>query len=197
MSSESALNESQVTLTFDTLELSAGTWKTGVDIAGRPWQVMFWDMPNLRELQRDVPAGLASIRERSDGKYFLEVRLQGVVRVDVARHQVLDDLLAAVEAAEAFVWPEIVQAGRTWYCTGDEQWSAIFGEGDLATISKYSGDDAFYVKRQISPRPGVSYELTAHFHDLGDTKTAVRSFAEAAGIATTLPSFLSVLGAGS
>lgn len=182
--------------TFATLELVADSWQKFVQLNGQRWDAWSWDSDLIRHLHRDVPAGAAEIKERADGRYFLEMKLPNVVRAQIVRHATFDTLLAAAVAAESFVWETIEHAGRSWYVTGDQQWTCNLGDGDIAIISQYSsGDGGFYMKRQISPRPGVSYEITANHYDATDGNNAVRSFAEAAAIVLTLPAYLAVLGA--
>jgi len=70
----------------------------------------------------------------------------------------------------------------------------VLGEGDTVELS-CDNDGDYHMKRKISLCYGMSYEMSATRYDTGDGKYAVRTFAEAAAIAITLPSFLAVLGA--
>ena len=183
--------------TFSTLELTGPHWKSSTELNGQPWDAWSWDSPYSRQLQRVVSAGVATIRERTDGKYAVEINLPDVVRAQIAHLAIFDSLRSAAEGAETFAWETIEHAGKSWYVTGDRQWTCYLGEGDIAVVSQYSSGDGvtFYMKRQISPRPGVSYEMTANHYDVTDHNHAVRTFAEAAAIALTMPAYLSVLAA--
>jgi len=183
-------------LDFNSLAVPAeDSWRHTVEIAGHVWAPKFWDSPSIRNLVREVPAGHAEIYERGDGKFRLQIYLGGAGGRNVSKTLIFADLNEASREAEAFQWEMLDHAGYRWYSTGSDSWTAIVSERDTAVIWKSQHVESFQVKRNISPRPGVNFELSATYSDAGDTKESIRSFAEAAAIAITLPSFLSVLGA--
>lgn len=184
------------------LELTGDKYKEVVQIGGREWAARHWDLDSLRCLERTVPAGFAEIREcsGSGGNFYLQIKVQpSIKRVALSVTMFFETSLAAAEAAEAFTWVIKEHGGVKWYQTisredGFAEWKAALGEGD--TVELYCDKDGeFHMKRNINVCHGVSYEMTAHRYDIGDDKHAVRTFAEAAAIAITLPSFLAVLGA--
>lgn len=166
------------------------------------WTRTWWDSVGLRCLRRNVPAGLAKIREcrGTGGNFMLEINLQPEVeRLEIQSTLFFETLLAAAEAAEVFVWEIKEQGGYKWYQTTCREdyavWYAVVGEGDKAHVSCHKKNNEYHMKREISPRSGEWYEISAHRHDCGEDKHAVTTFAEAAAIAITLPAFLAVLGA--
>lgn len=191
----SAVQDSTERLSFASLSVKAGSaWNTPVELAGQQWRAVFWESPLIRKLVRSAPAGEAEINERGDGQYLVAIRLPGARHTGLAKTFVQADLLEAARMVEAFQWEFIEHAGHRWYLTGDRAWTAVLGDGDSATVWQ-STDQTFFVKRNLSPRKGVHYEMTATFTDVGEAQVAIRTFAEAAAIAVTLPTFLAVLGA--
>jgi hypothetical protein len=98
-----------------------------------------------------------------------------------------------------FAWEIKEHGGVKWYKTlsredGYATWEAVLGEGDKVKLS-CNKDGEYGMKREISLCYGHSYEMSSLRYDSGDNKHAVTTFAEAAAIAITLPSFLAVLGA--
>lgn len=184
------------------LELTGDKYKEVVQIGGREWAAKHWDHDYLRRLERTIPAGIAEIHEcgGSGGNFYLKITVQPLPkRAALSVMMFFETPLAAAEAAEAFTWVIKEHGGVKWYQTasredGFTEWKAVLGEGD--TVELYCDKDGeFRMKRTINVRHGVSYEMSAHRYDNGDDKHAVRTFAEAAAIAITLPSFLAVLGA--
>jgi len=184
------------------LELTGDRYKKIVQIGGREWAAKYWDTDSLRQLERTVSAGLAEIKEcqGTGGNFWLKMTVQPeVARAELSRIMFFENLLAAAEAAQEFAWEVKEQGGVKWYQTdshedGYTKWEAMLGEGD--TVELYCDKDGdFHMKRDISICYGVSYEMTARRYDNGDSKHAVRTFAEAAAIVITIPSFLAVLGA--
>lgn len=190
------MTTAQTDLTFSSLTPSGDGWCRIVEINGTEWQTLFWDDCSLRQLQRTVPSGQATIRENQGGSFYLKIELAGLVRANIERSENFDNLHSAVAAAESFTWETKEHAGITWYATHQQQWAAYLGEGDKAEIGRYSSgrEGTYYMKREISPRNGESYEMRAVRYDYGDDKHAVKTFEEAAAIVVTLPSFLAVLG---
>jgi|APCry1669193181_1035450.scaffolds.fasta_scaffold09547_2 hypothetical protein len=184
------------------LELTGDRYNKVAQIDGREWVTKYWDTDSLRRLERTVSAGLAEISEchGTDGNFWLKMTVQPeVARAELSRIMFFENLLAAAETAEVFAWEVKEHGGVKWYRTdsredGYTKWEAVLGEGDTVELYCDKGGD-FHMKRDICICYGVSYEMTARRYDNGDSKHAVRTFAEAAAIAITLPSFLAVLGA--
>lgn len=172
-----------------------------VSFVEKVWTCKWWDMPSLRRLTRKVPAGWAEIIEclGTGGNFILKITVQPVISgrsVEITLF--FDDVEAAAEAAEVFAWETKEHAGVRWYqTTGRDDykvWQAVLSENDVARLC--CGEDGeYHMVRNISLRSGESYEMSATRYDSHDGKHAVRTFAEAAAIAITLPSFLAVLGA--
>lgn len=185
------------------LELTGDRYNQVTQIDGNEWAVKYWNIDSLRRLERTVSAGLAEIHEHlgvTEGGFWLKIAMQPEVkRAELSKTMLFETLLAATEAAESFTWKIKEHGGVSWYETasrddGFTKWEAVLGEGDKAELH-CNKDGEFHMKRDISVCYGVSYEMTASRYDNGDGKHAVRTFAEAAAIAITLPSFLAVLGA--
>lgn len=182
---------------FETLEVTGDF----VSFAEKVWTCHWWDIPTLRRLSRKVSAGVAKITEclGTGGNFMLKITM----RPEIASGGVeitlfFDDVEAAAEAAEVFAWETKEHAGVRWYqttCRDDlNVWKAVLSERDVASLS-CGKDGEYYMVRNISLRPGESYEMSANRYDFDNDKHAVRTFEEAAAIAITLPSFLAVLGA--
>lgn len=186
-------------LTFAMLELAGDGYNKIALINGKEWETYLWGYGSSRTLTRDVPAGEAAINESSNNKFRVEIKVRPCLRACVAK-VFFGTLLECADFAESFAWEIKEHAGHRWYlvCEGIEynSWVAVLGDGDVATLSQ-NKDGEFYIKRNISPRSGESYEFNAVRYDSGDSNHAVRIFGEAAAIAITLPSFVSVLAASS
>lgn len=184
-------------MTFDSLNLVADGWRQVVNIDGQSWTASYFGKEyggSMREIRRQVPAGDAVISERGDGTFWMIISLPNVVRGEIKNGQPFPSLKEAAAVAESYAWEIVEHAGNRWY-RSRSSWSAILGDGDIATIAQYENDPKFYMKRNISPRHGENYEMTATRYDLGESdKHAVTTFAEAAAIAVTLPAFLAALG---
>ena len=163
---------------------------------GQPWRKVLWEYGDIRRLERDVTAGSAQITQsRSTGKIWLRLAApEAFQRATIEKSLTFDNLLAALEVAEAFQWDVRELAGAKWYETGVGSWTTVLGDGDVATVIKYE-DGTFGMKRQIRPRDGESYEISASRYKSAESDHSVRSFNEAAAIAITLPAYLTVLGA--
>jgi hypothetical protein len=182
---------------FETLEFNGDL----AIIKGKVWERGYtWDR-HLRRLTRNVPAGVAELQEcqSTAGNFMLKIAVMpSVARAEIEKCQYFDTVEAAAEAAEAFAWEIKVHGGFKWYqtaCRADyKAWTAVLGKGDKAILSCNSGGE-YHMKRDLSIQYGMSYEFTATRYDSGDSKLAVRSFAEAVAIAITLPTFMSALSA--
>ena len=187
-------------LTFSTLEVTGDGYNKIALLNGKEWETSLWDYSSSRRLERSVPGGEATISESTDGKFRVGIEM----RPHVARARVekafFGTLLECADFAEAFSWVIKEHAGYRWHRMREDieyiSWVAVVGVGDVVTLS-LNKDGEFYIKRNISPRAGESYEFTALRYDSDDNKHAVRTFEEAAAIAIHLPSFLSMLGASS
>lgn len=198
------MSEPQDKPNFDTcgLEFTGDTVVIGVtDGVENVWIRTWWDTNFSRVLRRNVPAGLAEISEcrGSGGNFTLKIKIQPEVeRLEIEATLFFETLLAAAEAAEVFEWKIKEQGGYKWYQTtcrdNYSAWHAVVCVGDRAQVS-CNKEGEYHMKREISPRSGEWYEISAHRHSYGDEKHAITTFAEAAAIAITLPSFLAVLGA--
>lgn len=178
-----------------------GYYKTTV-LNGREWGSFLFSDDSAPELNREVKAGSARlcVCHGTGGNFMVKLSTAGNAR-RIETTLFFDTLLAAVDAAESYEWVTRDHAGLVWYQTSTpgadyENWQAMLGVGDFAEISCRVDEERWFMKRVISPRAGESYEISANRWDNGeDNKHAVKTFAEAAAIAITLPSFLSVLGA--
>ncbi|WP_175896356.1 hypothetical protein [Burkholderia cepacia] len=188
----------QAPLTFASLKAEPGaTPHLAVTLLnGQPWEMTWWDSPTLRHLSRDVPGGMAQIKEWRDGRFALEVAHPELTRVgERHRGQTFDTLVAAAEAAERFEWQTREHAGLTWYAVDADsrQWVAVLSDVDHAVVHQFD-DGRYSMKRWLSPRAGETYEISASRYQSGDADMSVRTFAEAAAIALTLPTFVGMLG---
>ncbi|MCW3632812.1 hypothetical protein [Burkholderia cenocepacia] len=189
------------TLTFATLkpEPGAATGPTGHPITlinGQPWEMAWWHTSSLRCLARAVPSGSAHITETRTGKFGIELSRLEFDWVGVRhRGQMFDTLAAAAAAAESFAWQTREHAGLTWYAidTDSREWVAVLSETDHAVVNHYD-NDTYAMKRVLTPRDGESYEISANRYRVADVDPSVRTFAEAAAIALTLPTFVGMLG---
>lgn len=190
------MNETLIKPSFDTLEF-VGYF---VKLSGNDWARSQWTWDIRPCLSRVVSAGLAEITEsKGDGSFMLKITAQpDVARAYIDTALFFDTVEAAAEAAEIFTWEVKELGGVKWHKTIQREdysaWGAILGEGDKVSLS-CNKDGEYHMNRNISPCRGKSYEMSALLYDSGDNKHAVRTFAEAAAIAITLPMFLSVLGA--
>ncbi|WP_321883852.1 hypothetical protein [Burkholderia cepacia] len=191
----------QDTQTFDTLkpEPTAGTGYLGCPVTlinGNAWEMIWWDSPSVRNLRREVPSGQAQISEWRDGRFVLTFVDPKLKKVGVThRGQTLETLAAAAAAAENFAWETREHGGLTWYAIDPDgrEWVAVLSDTDHAVVHQYD-DGRYSMKRILSPRAGETYEIAASRYPSVDTDISVRTFAEAAAIALTLPTFVGMLG---
>lgn len=185
---------------FAALEfVGEGGNKTTV-LSGAEWKQHLWGCIN--HLERAVPAGHAELSCAYNGEGFnLKIRLMpDTERANIECNLEFQTLDESAEAAETFTWQTREQGGHTWYQTRSsensyEVWKTVMGEGDIAEVSTDKKEGRFNMERDISLCWGNSFTLRNSRYDNGDNKQAVRTFAEAAAIAVTMPSFLAVLGA--
>ncbi|MDN7533952.1 hypothetical protein [Burkholderia orbicola] len=190
----------QAPLTFATLtpepgEIVSPAGRAVTLLNGQPWEMTWWDSPLLRHLSRVVPGGAAQIKEWQSGRFGLEVVHPELTRVGERHHQTFDTLGAAAEAAERFEWQTREHAGLIWYAVDADsrQWVAVLSDVDHAVVHQFD-DGRYSMKRWLSPRAGETYEISASRHPSGDADISVRTFAEAAAIALTLPTFVGMFG---
>ncbi|MCO8402765.1 hypothetical protein ABEG10_38275 (plasmid) [Burkholderia cenocepacia] len=189
------------TLTFATLkpEPAAGTGYLGSPVTlinGHAWEMIWWDSPSLRHLRREVPAGEAQISEWRDGRFGL-THVHPKLQHAELRHsgRTYDTLAAAAAAGESFAWQTREHAGLTWYAIDPDArlWVAELSDADHAVVHQHD-DGRYSMKRRLSPRAGETYEISASRRQSADADISVKTFAEAAAIALTLPTFVGMLG---
>lgn len=185
-----------ISLGFSSIEITGDGYVKTALLNGKEWNTSLWEY-DCRSLTRDVPAGRANIRECHDDRFTVNIEAQhSKERATIEKCAVVDTLNKASEFAESFVWEIKEQGGYKWYQIDNRDeyrsWIAVLGDGNTAVLSCY-GNNEFHIKRNFWPRFGESYEINVSRYDSGENKHAVRTFAEAAAIAITAPSFLAVL----
>lgn len=143
---------------------------------GQLWKMRLWACDDIRKLERDVPAGVAQITQGRNGKIWHRLAVPDAFqRATIERSLAFDNLMTALEAAEAFRWDVRELARARLYATGARTWTTVLGDGDTANVTQHE-DGTFGMKRQIYTRYGKSYETTASRYKSGESDHSVRAF---------------------